>query len=621
MIEILRSLSTLILLLLSLLVKNNHCCAYGFVLNSNNHHHHYKQQLRQQERNQISRVSFQTTGKNDDNSIRSKRSNGFLSHYSYLSSSSLLLSTITTIIGTDRKDQQNNKLHNLKFGIVGGGPSGLLLAHGLMQHGAIVHIYEKRNRPKDIEFEQRAYALGVGLRGRTAIQKIDNTYQQNNNNNNQQQSSLWDSIKSRGYQSERFILHVGPLSLRLRDENDSIADNNNNILEPSLLLFQSDLCRSLIDELENRWLHNNNDRLIMNFNCEINQLDLKSKTISYINNNNIVENEQYDIIVGCDGVNSIVRQSMIKIWSPKFTAQQELLSGYLKVVRLVDMPPLLDPSAVQLLIPSKGSVTCFVEPTATNCCLLFAGGSSRSSSSTTGSNDNENSLNEPNDDLLMKSYDINNESKDQYDIILSNITIELQERYPKLIGCNSFEIIAKQLLEQEPTQASKVQCNNIFHCNHNAVLIGDAAHATGGVSGQGVNSALQDSVYLIDSLIQYYDDNNKENSIQKSLLQYSKITVPEAKALYDLSFGPIIKSPILRIQYTIKNIIDTLFKGKYGIGERPLNTLLTTSKESFATIRRQRQKYYMDDNIFPSQNEWDNIIETLDTQMSTSTQQ
>ena len=56
---------------------------------------------------------------------------------------------------------------------------------------------------------------------------------------------LWESIKPSGFASERFKLHLSPtLAIDLRTPED------NNGLEPSLLIYQSDLCSAMLNHLE-----------------------------------------------------------------------------------------------------------------------------------------------------------------------------------------------------------------------------------------------------------------------------------------------------------------------------------------------------------------------------------
>jgi kynurenine 3-monooxygenase len=498
-------------------------------------------------------------------------------------------------------------LSGLRVAIVGGGPSGLLLAHRLLQSGATVNLYEKRPRPTtmtppsppeqkieplNIESSSslsplRAYALGIGIRGRTAIQSVD-------------QGQLWQAVTDVGYASERFILHVGPFAIRLRDESDSIIIVNGNdsscaenAVEPSLLLFQSDLCRVLADELERRWASaggggeddtssgiGSAGRLNIMWNCAVQSIDLRSKRLVTETNSNGDKVDYFDLLVGCDGVNSVVRRAMKDSFPKGFETRQELIPGLLKVVKLDTMPPFLDPAAVQLLFPKSGAVTAFVEPTANGtCCVLFAGRNGT--------------------DVLLSSDNA------------TCVVEELKMRFPKLIGAD-LQAAAEQMVQNKnPSQASLVTCNT-YHCGSAAVLVGDAAHATGSVSGQGVNSALVDAAVLADCLTLLYDRGHKHESLGRALLAFSQRAVPEGKALYDLSFGPQT-STLKKLQLAFSSARDSIFKGRFGIGEKPLQTMLTTSLRSFSDIRRQRDRFY--EEKFMDEASWNATLANLDTKL------
>ena len=141
----------------------------------------------------------------------------------------------------------------------------------------------------------------------------------------------------------------------------------------------------------------------------------------------------------------------------------------------------------------------------------------------------------------------------------------------------------------------------------------ESAHATGGVSGQGCNSALIDAAVLVDCLNECYqptsnDDENiaatKKALLHQSLQSYSNKQVQEGLALYDLSFGNDGKTlPIFRnIRAMLSNVLDTIFGGRFGVGKKPLQTLLASSLDSFTDIRRDRQKYYVEE--FPTDEEF-----------------
>eukprot|EP00590_Aulacoseira_subarctica_P008190 CAMPEP_0172434986 /NCGR_PEP_ID=MMETSP1064-20121228/70930_1 /TAXON_ID=202472 /ORGANISM="Aulacoseira subarctica , Strain CCAP 1002/5" /LENGTH=484 /DNA_ID=CAMNT_0013183253 /DNA_START=286 /DNA_END=1741 /DNA_ORIENTATION=+ len=479
--------------------------------------------------------------------------------------------------------------------------------------------------------EGRAYALGLGIRGRTAIRTVDET--------------LWQAIKKCGYESEKFDLHLTKqISFRLRDAPTKAKktfkdDDDSSQLEPSVLLYQSEMCSAFLNEIERlyggRLVENNIVNL--NFNATVLDVDFDNRTILFLTENGASQNAgPFDLLVGCDGVNSKVRKSMAASF-PYFQSETKLLPGEVKVARLPIMPPKLDPSSIHLIVGS-GGCSAFVEPTANGrCCVLFARRGT-TSGSTTDSKDRNSNISTTLDDLFLSIS-----SNTNIDLIAQDIS----QRFPLLEGLN-FTDIAMQLVNQRSSSTSSVKCN-VYHAGNFAVLVGDAAHATGGVSGQGCNSALVDSAVLADQLEESFRSTtttnnnnnsctnkegvladqleesfrsttttnnnnnsctNKKHKIQNALLKYSQKQVPEGLALYDLAFGqPSDKNGWKSIWISLNSLLDTIFGGKFGIGRPPLQTLLTTSVAPFSDIRRNRQDLYTEP--FPDEGYFNTVIESL----------
>ena len=159
------------------------------------------------------------------------------------------------------------------------------------------------------------------------------------------------------------------------------------------------------------------------------------------------------------------------------------------MARTEKMPPLLDPESVGLLLPKSGGITAFVEPTVGGgSCILFAGklpSADSDETSTTPAESDDNSINLR--DILFPNPDSNQEVSSLPDT--ETITNLITETFPLLEGTHGMEDIVQQLLNQRTSVASSVKCNT-YNSNSDVTavaLVGDAAHATGGISGQGMH--------------------------------------------------------------------------------------------------------------------------------------
>ena len=195
---------------------------------------------------------------------------------------------------------------------------------------------------------------------------------------------LWESIKPSGFASERFKLHLSPtLAIDLRSPED------NNGLEPSLLIYQSELCSAMLNHLESNF----QSRMRISFQTRLTLLDALNG-VATLQKGEEEEEFTADLVAGCDGVNSAAGRhrfemlraseavrSSIAAACPGFQVTETKIPGSFKVLRFPKplvfiiffimfcpalhgrMPAKLDPTAVHA-IPGKGGSSAFVEPTA-----------------------------------------------------------------------------------------------------------------------------------------------------------------------------------------------------------------------------------------------------------------
>ena len=472
-------------------------------------------------------------------------------------------------------NQGSPLMKDLSVVIAGAGPSGLFLAHHLLQQGANVSIHDCRPDPRSTDEDSvssgRAYALGLGIRGRTALQDYD--------------PKLWEAIHQRGKDCDRFRLHIGPLKLKIRD---SVKGQT-----PTLLIFQSELCSALLDSLEECF--GNSNHLELQFQSCVTSCDLTKRQITVQTATNETQIEPYDLLVGCDGVHSVVRNALEQAVSPPFSSQKYPLPGSFKTVRIDHMPPPLDPNSVAAMVAIKQKTLAVVVPGSEKgpkqASILFISNAKSESDSNLILDFDDNIVNDSNNSTLPKI---------------------LLQTFPLLEGID-LNKVADQLVGQKARQGSSIVCN-AYHYRDSVALVGDAAKAcAGGVGqGQGANTALQDASVLTECLVNCFrnmESTTTSTLLQSALNQYSKQRVPEGKALYDLSFGPKPKGLKKKLGYIGKGIRDTVFKGRYGIGKKPLRERLTTTMEPISNIRRQLDRFY--EEPFPDDASFDKSIDSL----------
>eukprot|EP00434_Breviolum_minutum_P019343 symbB.v1.2.017050.t1/scaffold1314.1/size125707/3 len=114
-----------------------------------------------------------------------------------------------------------------------------------------------------------------------------------------------------------------------------------------------------------------------------------------------------------------------------------------------------------------------------------------------------------------------NESDDQ-------IAQRIAEDFPSF-GAPTLETVA-QLRHQRTSRATTVRAKEYHDVVSRSLLLGDAAHSTGGTLGQGANSALTDAVVL-DELLKATPGRSVVEDVGQ---EFSKLRQPEGLALWKL---------------------------------------------------------------------------------------
>ena len=227
-------------------------------------------------------------------------------------------------------------------------------------------------------------------------------------------------------------------------------------------------------------------------------------------NNNKDDKVGYDILVGADGIRSVVRNAFLT-HHRDFEFDVKSTFSYGKSVH-VNVPPGLEPGTFMLLVDALPNMVSFVLPE--------TGG----------------------------KLNVNVGIKQDLECPQA-----LQSDDPQVVAdyflehWHAFDIDAeetgKQWVEQGWNTTSQVHCRPYYHSMElQALIIGDAAHATSPAIGQGMNTALADAKVLNDLLDKHKDDWTAV------LPQFSALRVKEGNALTDLSFHTYSLSPMQQLE-------------------------------------------------------------------------
>ena len=163
--------------------------------------------------------------------------------------------------------------------------------------------------------------------------------------------------------------------------------------------------------------------------------------------------DTYDLIIGADGVRSVVRQALLDVHassssSSPYICSEEALDGGFKVMQLPAMPTGLEPTAVHLLLSKKTPARVFILPGVDKKCnVAFF----------------QRTENIP---LFLLA-----------DASVESIQQEIDSIFPVLAPLS--KEAAQQLRGQNLSRSRAVRLNSYTDKERRVLLIGDSAHATG----------------------------------------------------------------------------------------------------------------------------------------------
>lgn len=246
--------------------------------------------------------------------------------------------------------------------------------------------------------------------------------------------------------------------------------------------------------------------------------DLESKKESYLS---------YDLIIGCDGVRSTVREALTKRHSD-FSCEVTDIFQEFKAVH-VELPKEVSEKAMSLL-PDILPCCQGIGLPETNGFINISIGCPR------------NMFDELPKELKSSDYKV--------------VSKYVKEHF-KAFELTDYDDFAKQWADQRWNQTGMVHCNFYHSLETGVVIMGDAAHATSPSVGMGMNTALRDAQVFYELLKENEDD------FTKVLPAFSEARTKEGNALSDLAFHLYSLDKTQQTKATFHLVIRSILNSKF----------------------------------------------------------
>lgn len=248
--------------------------------------------------------------------------------------------------------------------------------------------------------------------------------------------------------------------------------------------------------------HENDDNLSALYRTTCQYVDYENKQVLVRNTETKEESYiPYDLLIGCDGVRSTVREAMIKRHSNFACDISDIFQSF-KAVH-VKCPASVNTESMNLL------------PDIFPCCqgigLPETGGKLNIS--------------------IGCPHNLFEELPQELKSSDSTIVAKYLKKHFKAFELDDYDDFAKQWADQRWNETGMVHCNFYHSLECGIILMGDAAHATSPSIGMGMNTALRDAQIFNDILKENEDD------LTKAFPAYSEARVKEGNSLTDLAFN------------------------------------------------------------------------------------
>ena len=388
--------------------------------------------------------------------------------------------------------------------IAGAGPGGVLAAlfllgrndydapNGIKYHVTLVDDRENFGKVNIEDLSKhRSWMIGLASHGLTAIREIPGLFE--------------DYVSKVGVALESFSIHIGPKEIK---STDTTGGAEGYIVDRNYVVWA--LTKALTDRYQTKEAYS------PMYNTKLLFVDSENKAI-LVRGPDKEEYLDYDILIGCDGIRSVVRGAILQR-ERMFECRVSDIFNTFKAVH-VESPKDFDLASLHLM------PNCL--PNFNGIALPEKGGYMNISMGHYCHKDCDEEL-KSDDPAVVAAY------------------VKKNFKAAELVDYDDF---AHQWVNQPWNTTGQVHCNFYHSEKVGAIIMGDAAHATSPSIGMGMNTALADAAALNRLLDECKDDWSQV------MPAFSKERVKEGRALTDLAFYLFSMNESQALQMVVGGVI------------------------------------------------------------------
>lgn len=402
--------------------------------------------------------------------------------------------------------------------VSGAGPAGLLMTSLLLarnkepgsQVSYEVTLIDTRQDYGSISKEElskhhRSWMLGLADHGMDAIKTLPDLYQ--------------NYVKGEGILVKEFAIYLG--SKKMSQTADETTD------APEAFIVDRNFIVAALARYV-RETHQKDENFTSLYQSQVQYVDYENKQVLVRDLENKSEQYiSYDLLIGCDGKRSTVREALMKCHA-NFSCDATDIFQEFKATH-IERPAALSENAMGLL-PG-------IFPHCQGIALPERGG------------------------LLNVSIGV---PRNQFELLpeeLKSPDYEVVAQYTKdnfkAFDMVDYDDFGKQWVKQRWNQTGMVHCNFYHSVPASVVIMGDSAHATSPSIGMGMNTALRDAQIFSEILRENKDD------LSKALPAFSEARVKEGNALSDLAMHLYCMDSTQQLKETIHMVVRGFFSARF----------------------------------------------------------